>query len=495
MSCEHDAHLAQVRRGVLEIIERRLFDLKEKKEEKKGLNISAKSFISAIIIIFLLMVVTYGLTFLVPGGEYARTLDANGNSVIDTAKGFSYVEGGIPFWKWILSPILVLGAEGSGSLIAVIIFLLVVGGVFNSLEKCGLMKYMLDKIADKFGKNRYQLLALVPLFFMAMGSFIGSFEEAVPLVPIVVALAVSLGWDVLTGVGMSLLAIGCGFAAGICNPFTVGVAQQLAGLPMFSGMWFRAFCFVLIYLLLLGFLYSYAKKIERPIEVSEENGGFRSDAAMDKGLVLFVSILGAGILMILSSMFITALQDYTMIIVAVMFLAAGIVSVLAAGMGVKKLGSTFGYGLLSGLPAVIMILMANSIKYTMVEANILDTILHGAVTVAGTLPKWTVILFIYLLVLVMNFFIPSGSAKAFLLMPLIVPVAQLFGISTQLCVVAFAFGDGFSNVIYPTNPVLLISLGLVDVNYGKWAKWSGKFQMMNLVLTCGLLIVGMVIGY
>ena len=105
------------------------------------------------------------------------------------------------------------------------------------------MKYMLDKIADKFGKNRYQLLALVPLFFMAMGSFIGSFEEAVPLVPIVVALAVSLGWDVLTGVGMSLLAIGCGFAAGICNPFTVGVAQQLAGLPMFSGMWFRIFRF------------------------------------------------------------------------------------------------------------------------------------------------------------------------------------------------------------------------------------------------------------
>jgi len=139
--------------------------------------------------------------------------------------------------------------------------------------------------------------------------------------------------------------------------------------------------------------------------------------------------------------------------------------------------------------------MANSIKYTMVEGKILDTILYGAVTVAGELPKWSIILFIYFIVLVMNFFIPSGSAKAFLLMPLIVPVAQLFGISTQLCVVAFAFGDGFSNVLYPTNPVLLISLGLVDVEYGKWARWSGKFQVMNLVLTSVLLIVGMVIGY
>ena len=95
----------------------------------------------------------------------------------------------------------------------------------------------------------------------------------------------------------------------------------------------------------------------------------------------------------------------------------------------------------------------------------------------------------------MNFFIPSGSAKAFLLMPLIVPVAQVFGISAQLCVLAFAFGDGFSNVIYPTNPVLLISLGLADVSYADWAKWSVKFQALNLVLTSGLLLIGQMIGY
>ena len=142
-----------------------------------------------------------------------------------------------------------------------------------------------------------------------------------------------------------------------------------------------------------------------------------------------------------------------------------------------------------------MILMANSIKYTMVEAHILDTVLYGAETAAAGLPKWTVILFIYLIVLIMNFFIPSGSAKAFLLMPLIVPVAQVFGISAQLCVLAFAFGDGFSNVIYPTNPVLLISLGLADVSYADWAKWSVKFQALNLVLTSGLLLIGQMIGY
>ena len=105
------------------------------------------------------------------------------------------------------------------------------------------------------------------------------------------------------------------------------------------------------------------------------------------------------------------------------------------------------------------------------------------------------VLFIYLICLVMNFFIPSGSAKAFLLIPLIVPLAQLFGISSQLCIVAFAFGDGFSNVFYPTNPALLISLGLANVNYGKWAAYSWRFQGLNLLLTSGLLLLGLTVGY
>ncbi len=441
----------------------------QKTTEKKGLNISVKSFITAIAVLFVLMILTYGLTFIVPGGD-------------------------ITFWKWALSPVLVLGGEDNVSLIAVIIFLLVIGGVFNCLEKCGLMKYMLDKITYRYGKERYKLLALVTLFFMAMGAFIGSFEECVPLVPIVVALAIRLGWDALVGLGMSLLAIGCGFASGICNPFTVGVAQELAGLPMFSGMWFRAVAFVLIYALLFGFLRRYAKRIEKPMDTNAVQEEFVDNQQMNKGLVCFASLMCLGIAVVLSSVVVTALQDYTMIIVALTFLFAGMIASAISKCG-DNLGSMFWHGLTSVLPAVLMILMANSIKYTMVEGNVLDAILGGAINVAETLPKWSVILFIYLIALVMNFFISSGSAKAFLLMPLIVPVAEVFGISAQLCVVAYAFGDGFSNVFYPTNPVLLISLGLADVSYGKWAKWSVKFQVLNLILTSGLLLVGLVIGY
>ena len=463
--------------------------------KQKGLGIGVKSFITAIVVIFILMVATYVITLVVPSGVYPRIEDANGNIVIDTEGGFSHVEEGIPFWKWLLSPLLVLGASGSGALIAVIAFLLVIGGVFNSLDRCGLIKYMLDKLSNAFGHMRYRLMALIMLFFMALGAMIGSFEECVPLVPIVVALAVRLGWDRLTGIGMSLLAVGCGFASGICNPFTVGVAQQLAGLPMFSGAWMRILSFVLIYGLLFGFVFLYAKRIEKPVNNEERAEVFTPNERMDRGLWCFVSILSVGIAVILCSGFITALQDYTMIIVAVMFLLAGIVSTLVCGMDGRQLGKTSLQGVVGILPAVVMILMASSIKYTLEEAKVMDTLLHEVVGLAQTMPRWSIILFIYLVVLVANFFIPSGSAKAFMLIPLIVPIAHIFGISAQLCIVAFAFGDGFSNVFYPTNPALLISLGLADTGYVDWFKWSWRFQLLNLLLTSGILLFGLAVGY
>ena len=398
----------------------------KRNKNKKPMEASVQSFITAIAVIFVMMVLTYILTFIIPGG-------------------------GIPFWKWILSPVLVLFGEDSGSLIAIIALLVVLGGVFNSLDKFGVLRLLLDKITAKFGRSRRVLLAVIPLFFMVLGSAAGSYEECVPLVPVVIALSIRLGWDVLTGLGMSVLAVGCGFAAGVCNPFTIGVAQELAGLPMFSGMWYRVIAFVIIYILLMMFLLIHVKKIERPM--SEE----------------MISEASAGnVKQIMHS---------------------------SSGSRLWKLGITFKDGVVSVLPGVLLILMANSIRFTLMEGNILDTLLQGAVSLACGMPRWGVILFIYGLVLVMNFFIPSGSAKAFLLMPLIVPLAEAFGISAQLCVMAFAFGDGFSNVFYPTNPVLLISIGLANVSYGTWAKWSGKFQLLNLFVTCGLLLLGMMIGY
>lgn len=464
-------------------------------KEKKGLNISAKSFISAIIVVFVLMIATYVMTFIIPGGSYERIVE-NGETLI-VADSYTEIDGGITFFQFVLSPLLVLGADGSSTIIAILVFLLVIGGIFQSLDVCGLMKYMLDKIVYKYKERRYQLIVVISLFFMFLGSFIGSFEECVPLVPIVVAIAVSLGWDAITGLAMSLLAAGCGFAAGVCNPFTVGVAQELAGLEMFSGIGLRIFSFVCIYGLLIAFIMLHVKSLEKRNinEQKEILSTYTPNKKLDKGLACFGGILFVGILLILSSSFISIIQDLTMPIIALVFLIAGISASLVSGMSGKELGKTFVQGMIGIAPAILMILMASSIKYILTEANLLDTLLYYATNSLQQLPPVAVILCIYLIVLVTNFFIPSGSAKAFLLIPLIAPLADMCDISRQLCVMAFAFGDGFSNVFYITNPVLLISLGLADVSYTKWVKWSWKFQFVNLLVTSAILILGYTIGY
>ncbi|MBQ9082481.1 MAG: YfcC family protein [Clostridia bacterium] len=460
--------------------------MSQEKQAPKGLGISAKTFITSLLILFVLMCLTYAAVWLVPGGTYDRVINAGGMSEI-VPGSYTPVEGGLPFWKWLLSPVLALGASGGGTVLGVIAFLLVVGGVFNALDKSGLMKYMLDKLVHHYGTQRYLLMALIILFFMSMGAFIGSFEECVPLVPIVVSLAVALGWDELTGLGMSLLAIGCGFASGVCNPFTVGVAQELAGLPMFSGMGFRLLVFVLIYPVITLFVYFHAKKIEKPLNPGRLIAEFTKNSAMDRGLLCFAAVLLTGFLVVFSSAYFTFLQSLTMVIVTITFLVAGAAAVSLSGMTAPVLGKHFINGILSILPAVLMILMANSIQYTMTEGHIMDTVLHYALTAAEGLSVGVRILFIYLLVMLANFFISSGSAKAFLLIPLLTPLT--YGLeSPQVMISAFAFGDGFSNVLYPTNPVLLISLGLTGVSYGKWVKWTWKLQAILLILTALLLL-------
>lgn len=400
---------------------------------------------------------------------------------------------GISFVKFLFSPILALGSSSGSTTIAVLVFLLIIGGITNGLNNCGFMEYMLDKITYKYGKHRYMLLFMLVLFLMTMGSVVGTFEEVVPLTPIMVSLAINLGFDGLTGIGMSLLAVGCGFAAGVFNPFTIGVAQELAGLPMFSGINLRLLSFVLIYAMLMFFLYRHAKRIAK--DNKNVTTTFTENPDMEKAYKAFIIIFSIAIILVLSSPFITALQDYTLIIVALMFLIAGIVSIKLTKTSTKQLLSFMKEGTLNVLPSALLILMASSIKFTMEESGVLNNILNILAGYASGMNNVELILFIYLVCLILEIFVPSGSAKAFLLIPLLTPLAVKFGLSTQLVVLAFAYGDGFSNVFYPTNPALIISLSLTKISYRKWFKYSWKFQLANLILTSGILLLGLVINY
>lgn len=447
-----------------------------KKEETKGLNISITSFMAALGILFALMALTYVLTLLIPGGN-------------------------IPFWKWLLSPVLVLGSAQGGTLLAVMIFLLVIGGTFNALDRSGTMDYMLRKIVHAAGHKKYLLLSMVTLFFLSMGAFVGSFEECIPLVPLSVVLAIAMGWDELVGLGMSLGAVACGFSTGVLNPFTTGVAQTLMDLPVFSGISLRLLTYVVIYGCLLLFLIPYAKKCEKRNAAEGKNASAEGISAfvrkehLEASMRFFVGTIGVCFLMILLSVFIPGLSDYLMVLVALFFLVAGVGCCICSKIKPRKAASYFGHGVLSILPSLLLILMAGSIQYTMNEAGIMDTILDFAVSMISGMPKQTGILCVFLFAMIINFFISSGSAEAVLLMPILAPLADVSGISRQLMVLAFNYGDGFSNLIYFTNPCLLIALSLVNVSYGRWIKWSLKLQVMIAVCCCGILLLGTVIGY
>ena len=428
-----------------------------------------KSFLVSILTIAGLMIFTYVLTLI---------LDCNG----------------ISFIKWLLSPILVLGSDSGSTTIAVLVFLLIIGGITNGLNKCGFMEYMLNKIVYKYCHHRYRLMFVMVLFFMAMGSIVGSFEEVVPLTPIIVSLAINMGFDAYTGIGMSLLAVGCGFAAGVFNPFTIGVAQELAGLSMFSGAELRLLSFVLIYIVLMMFLVSHARKIA--IDINTDNKKeFVVNNNMERAYKAFIVIFSIAIALILVSPFIQVLQDFTLIIVALAFLIAGVVSIKLTKTSNVLLFDYMKEGLINILPSAILILMASSIKYTMDESGVLNNILNIITNFASGMNKVELVLFIYLICLILEIFVPSGSAKAFLLIPLLMPLADRFGLSRQLCVLAFAYGDGFSNVFYPTNPALIISLSLTKINYKDWFKYSSKFQLINLILTSAVLLLSLVLNY
>lgn len=468
-----------------------------------SVKVSKRTFVSAVIILACLITVAGLLTHVIPAGEFQRNT-VDGREIIVPGT-FQYTEGsGYPVWRWLTAPMEVLWGPDSLMIITIILFILIIGGAFAILDKTGVLAAAIGSIVAALGHRKYLLLSIITLFFMLFGSLLGILEEIVPLVPLAVALAWSLGWDSLTGLGMSLLATGFGFAAAISNPFTIGVAQRIAGLPPFSGAGFRAGVFALVYGVLIVFLVRHAKRVEgnpRSSPVWEEDakarGGDVRDLSKVKAakapLFWFVGTLLAILALIISASQIPGLSDFTMPLVALLFLIGGLGAGLLTGQGWKVL-RTFAQGALGILPGVILIMMAMSVKYIITKGGIMDTVLfYAADTISHTSAAGASLL-TYAVVLFLNFFIGSATAKAFLVMPLITPLADLVGITRQLAVLAFAFGDGFSNVLYPTNPILLIALGLTVVSYPKWFRWVIGLQLLVLVLTALILLAAVALN-
>ncbi|MDL2294394.1 AbgT family transporter [Ruminococcaceae bacterium OttesenSCG-928-D13] len=478
-------------------------------QPKAGLNISAKTFVSTVLLLLAIMILAGVLTQVIPQGSFEyETMD--GRSVVVPG---TYAENPgaakLPIWRWFTAPFEVLATSKAVTAGMIMLFILLIGGSFLVLEQSGILSHMIFTVIGRFEGKKYQLLAIITFVCMLLGSTMGLFEETVTLVPITVALALMLGWDSLTGIGMSILAVGFGFSAGTLNPFTIGVAQNLADLPMFSGLLLRLVFFAVTYCMLLAFLVRYAKRVEKHPEKSlmheadaaarqryqnELAGAGEKDPAKQKALGVFVAALCMVFAYVIVGLFVAGLSDYAMPVMAVCFTAGALVAGRMAGLK-KGLFKTFLKGMGSIAPSVLLILLAMSVTHIMETGNIIDTILYYFYDNMVGLGPYVGALALFGLVLLLNFFISGAAAKAFLLIPIIVPLADMIGVTRQTAIQAFALGDGFTNMLYPTNVVLLITLGMMGVPYGKWFRWTWKLQLALLAVSVAALLVAVAIGY
>lgn len=469
------------------------------------LSISKKTFLNVIYILFFLILAAGIVSLIIPAGAFMRNDDGtiiSGSFVYVT--NYSY-----PIWRILTAPFEVLVGPDAVSVIMIGLFLIILGGTFAVMDKTGGIKVIIQSLIVRFKNNKYLLLRLIILMFMLFGAFFGIFEESIALLPILILLSLSLGWDTLTGLGMCLLAAGFGFATAVTNPFSIGVASSLAGINILNGALYRILIFIIMYGVLQFFLVHHAKKVEENPTLSPtyeidlnksrqfdlSNQKFDNESLILKTyvwlfIVLFIGILLTSVLELAFEISIPAIP-----VMALIFLVGGLVGGWLVTKDMKKTLKIYGQGMLGVAPAFILIMLAVSVKHIISEAQVMDTILYYLSNLLDGKSPMISILFIYMLVLLIQFFIGSASAKAFLIMPIILPLVALIGLSKEIAILAFIFGDGYTNVIFPTNGVLLIGLSIASVSYSKWFKFTYKLQIVTLVLTIIFLFIGIWIGY
>ncbi|MCR5149742.1 MAG: AbgT family transporter [Clostridiales bacterium] len=475
------------------------------KKEDSGLKLNIKTIIGVCIILFAIMVAAGILTQVVPRGVYDT--DAEGMIINGTYHSVDYR---MPIWKILASPLLIFGSEKSLAGVAIVLFIVLLGGTFLILDEVNVLKYLMAVIIKKFSGKKYMLMSVMMLALMALSSVAGVLEETITLVPISVAIALTLGWDSLVGIMMSFGAVVFGFAAATFNPFNVVTVQKLAGIPVFSGLWMRLIMFASSYLLILAFTMVYAKKIEKKPEKSlcfdtdkEMREKYKIDDAqallenskLKKSSLLFFTFVMCALICVAVD-FIFDMSGYvSMGGMAVMFTLGGLAAGHSAGLNGKELASGFFRGVKTIAPALPLILFVLSITYILQEGMIVDTILYKLYSLIYGVTPYLAIIIIFVFVALLEFFIGSGTAKAFLIMPIVAPLARLVGISGNTLVLSYCMADGFTNMLYPTSGLIIIAIGLVNVSYGKWIKFSGKLFALQVLLSIALMHLSIFAGY
>ena len=474
--------------------------------KKTFANIETRSFVIVVLLLGFLLAISGILSYVIPQGSFLR--DENG-AIIEGSYTLHEDQEGISLWRVITAPARVFVSEDSLTIIMISVFLLVMSGIFNLLEKTNGTKVVISRLMSRLADNGAPVVCFCVLTFMLFGSFFGMFEELVTLLPLIVAFMLSMKMDTMTGLGACLLAACFGFSAAITNPFSVGLAASIADVPVMSGVWLRLLFFAIIYFILCAFLMNHLKRIEKNPELSPsydvDNEKRKSgigitepcerNAENDRIFKVFCTFFVAQIVVLVVVASIRSLSGLAIPILAASFLIGGIAAGLIVANRKRDVFLYIVRGAKAMSPAILMIALASSIKLVMTEGDIIDSIMNYVINMLDGKSRFGSILLVYFLILLLQVFIGSSSAKLMLVFPIVLPICQSIGISSELVILAYCMADGFSDVILPTNPVLLVGLSMANIPYTKWFKWTWRLQGFVFLLTIVILLFATLIGY
>ena len=468
------------------------------------------------LIIFSIIVLAAVLTWIVPPGAYQRSeIEVEGVGTREVvlpgtfarlAAGDETVAERLAHSVAIVFQAPILGFTDADAA-PIIAFVLFVGGAFAVLTATGAVDAGLRRIVAASEGSRALDRLIVPLFmglFSLGGAVFGMAEETIPFVLIFVPLAVALGYDSLTGAAIPFLGSAAGFAAAFLNPFTVGVAQGIAGVQLFSGAPFRIGLWVVVTSVVTAFVMWHAARVRRDparsptaaldaqVRAAGLGGGDEASARLTTAQVrtLVVFALGLAVLVFGVLRFGWYITE-----IAALFIAMGALMGAVGGLGGNATAKAFMEGVRDLAPTAVIIGLARGILVVLEDGQVVDTLLSGLAGALEGTGSAVAAMAMFGVQTAINFFVPSGSGQAALTMPIMAPLADLVGVTRQTAVLAFQMGDGFTNMIIPTSAVLMGVLSLARIPWPTWARWVLPLQVVLFGIGLVALSVAVAVGF
>ncbi len=453
------------------------------------------------LLIFSLLVLIAAMTWIIPGGQYERTL-LNGREVV-VQNSFEYTESKPQgFLALFISPL--KGFVEAGLIIG---FILIVGGSFNILAKTDAINSLINKLAKAHHSSAFLKTMFIPILifmFSLGGATFGMNEEIIPFVLIIVPICLALGYDSIMGVAIPLIGAHVGFASAYLNPFNVGIAQGIAEVPLFSGIGYRVICWLISTFVTIVFLNYYAKKVKKKPEISpvydQDNerrknehfeAVYNSNFHFSARHKLVLSAFALSLIMIVIG--VIELGWYIEEIAAVFFIMGILVGIIG-GLKVDEFTKGFVDGAKDLVGTALIVALARATLVISRDGQIIDTVLYNLSPYIQSSSPIFASQKMFVVQAIINFFVHSGSGQAALTMPIMAPLADLAGVSRQTAILAFQLGE-YTNIIIPTSAVTMGALSMAKVPWEKWAKWVLPLMIILFLLGFALLVPPNLFGW